>query len=587
MRRLLLIGLMFCCFNSFDGMAQDRFAEAFSRAGNADAEADRLGALRAIRDDRGNDESIRRSAERLIGAIETWNTAQRLDYFGRDIRDDLDFDFGLAPDDPLYPLTRLYRARMLIWVTLETGNIWNDADQRAAFLNKARAELETFHRDFPENRIARMILGEPIPPERTLTAPPNAPAWAAAQREGLERLADIIVWWIENRMQADGQYGGGWGDDCEMWRWWAPVLIGFDDPAKACDTVYHPRAVQPALLLWQRSGEERLTRLFGDWMDTWVDATARAERGKPGGIIPSAIHWPDGAIGGLGEHWWDPRNHSEPTLYQWPSAMTMMTNTLLLAWYKTENGRYLQPIRSMARIRLDALRDPESMDRAEPGTAEWCAGRMPIADAAAKYRLLTGSDEFDELLERERDPYMPFLLHGDREPLTRGLQRNARALRVNFAGYTSEVRYTDRVLRFPGLLKTREMNGGNAPDIDEPDPALLYSTVTGDPGGVGYFPLNRVRWLTPPRDFAALVIETGDDRFAAEVYHFGESPRELSMEIYLLKPGGYRIELLNDSGLVIQNAMMTASASTARTSMTIPPQQCCTIQIKPDTGSLE
>ena len=31
-------------------------------------------------------------------------------------------------------------------------------------------------------------------------------------------------------MREDGQYGGGWGDDCEMWRWWAPVLLGFDDP---------------------------------------------------------------------------------------------------------------------------------------------------------------------------------------------------------------------------------------------------------------------------------------------------------------------------------------------------------------------
>ena len=33
-------------------------------------------------------------------------------------------------------------------------------------------------------------------------------------------------------------------------------------------------------------------------MDTWVDAAERAERGKPAGIIPSAIHWPDGQAGG-------------------------------------------------------------------------------------------------------------------------------------------------------------------------------------------------------------------------------------------------------------------------------------------------
>ena len=57
---------------------------------------------------------------------------------------------------------------------------------------------------------------------------------------------------------------------------------------RACDTVYHPRAVQPALLYWQRTGDERLGKLFAAWMDTWVDAAARAERGKPAGILPSA-----------------------------------------------------------------------------------------------------------------------------------------------------------------------------------------------------------------------------------------------------------------------------------------------------------
>jgi hypothetical protein len=102
------------------------------------------------------------------------------------------------------------------------------------------------------------------------------------------------------------------------------------NPQRACDTVYHPRAVQPTLLYWQRTADERLTRLFSDWMRTWVDAAARAERGKPAGIIPSAIHWPNGQVGGAGKDWWDPRNHGEYTLYLWPSAMSMITDTLLL-----------------------------------------------------------------------------------------------------------------------------------------------------------------------------------------------------------------------------------------------------------------
>ena len=40
----------------------------------------------------------------------------------------------------------------------------------------------------------------------------------------------MIHWWIAERQLPDGQFGGGWGDDVEMWRWWMPVMIAFDDP---------------------------------------------------------------------------------------------------------------------------------------------------------------------------------------------------------------------------------------------------------------------------------------------------------------------------------------------------------------------
>lgn len=85
-----------------------------------------------------------------------------------------------------------------------------------------------------------------------------------------------------------------------------------DSPKRACDTVYHPWAVRPALLYWQRTGDPDLGRLFRDWMDTWADAAARAERGKPAGILPSALHWPSGQVGGTGPNWWQPENYTSP-----------------------------------------------------------------------------------------------------------------------------------------------------------------------------------------------------------------------------------------------------------------------------------
>jgi hypothetical protein len=352
-----------------------------------------------------------------------------------------------------------------------------------------------------------------------------------------------------------------------------------DRPQRACDTVYHPRAVQPALLYWQRTGDERLTRLFSAWMDTWVDAAARSERGKPAGIIPSAIHWPDGTVGGLGPDWWDPRNHGEARLYRWPSAMSMMTNTLLLTYHMTGDAKYLAPLRSMAAIRLKWLKHRPPGEPA-PGSEAWCAEQLGfLSGTLAKYKLLSGSTEFDELLARDHRAFTVSAA-GDRSAVVSALRDSAEALRVNFEGYTSEVRYTDRVLRFPVLFSRDMMFREPIPSIKTPNPAPLYSLATGDPGDAGYFPLAAVRWLTPPRDIAALVTETGTGKFTAELYHFGEKPRKMQAELYLLAQGRYTFALFDQDGAEITSPK-TPSVDGPRTriSFELPPKKLCTLRI--------
>ena len=640
------------------------------RAGNADTDEVRLTVLKELRSRRDLEEALRADLDRMIEEIERWTGAKesRLDYFGRPVSRALDYEFGIAPDSPLYPLTYFYRGRMVTWYALESGGVWRNPQRKREFLDAARAFFEKAAAAFPENRIVRMYLGEPIPSPKQYRTVPGAPAWAVHQREGLERITDIIEWWIDHRMQADGQYGGGWGDDCEMWRFWTPILIGFESrkinqaqsrfseallsqahmapgyttrmsdvehtaedsadaitpmmhidpdnpdwsrralrlaelmrdewtgrnqrgflqfkstyftavkvdltPARACDTVYHPRTVQPALLYWQRTRDEKLGALFPAWMDTWVDAAARAERGKPAGIIPSAIHWPEGTVGGAAPNWWDPRNHGEYTLYLFPSAMNLMTHTLLLTWHMTGQEKYLEPIRSMARARQAYLEAPTN-DPA-PGSQAWCAARLgSLSRVLAKYKLLTGSTEFDALLEREMSPYMRYRLAGDVESLAAALEQNAEALRVNFPGYTSEVRYTDRVLRFPGLFASDGILNRTVPGIRTPNPALLYSSVTGDPGAADYFPLNAVRWLTPPRNIAALVKDAGKDRLSARLFHFGPQPRPMAAEFYLLLPGTYTLTLTPGA-----TTEFTVESPRTRVAFTLPPQTLCRLRIE-------
>lgn len=649
----------------------DSIHTLIQQAGNANSDEVRLEYLKQLNEQPDLQESLKSDLDKLITQIERWLNEKRLDYFGGEIRRNKDFDFKIAESSAVYPLTWLYRGRMVIWYAMESGSIWSIPERRREFFAIARGFFEKYAEDFPDNKIAWMYLGQPTGPYQRYETVPGAPAWAVYQREGLERLADIIEWWIDNRMQQDGQYGGGWGDDCEMWRWWVPVLIGFDSPKitaaqarfskslmnqphmikgyttrmsdvehtaedsadaitpmmhlvpendtwrkyalgladlmenfwtsqnkrgflqfkstyftadnvdaspqRACDTVYHPRVVQPALLYWQRTGNERLTKLFSAWMDTWVDAAARSERDKPAGIIPTAIHWPDGNIGGIGPNWWDPRNHGEYTLYLFPSAMSMMTHTLLLTYHMTGEEKYLEPIRSMARFRLKYLSSPP---QSEPtaGTEAWCAARLgSLSSVITKYRFLTGNTEFDELLVREMSPYMRYRLHGDSGPLLSALKENTEALRINFEGYTSEVRYTDRVLRFPSLFTGNNILGKPTKAIHSPDPSLLYSMVTGDPGEALYFPLNAVRWLTPPRDIAVLVTKSTADKFCAELFSFGQQQRSMSAELYLLEPGNYKLTCEGQEPFESYDFLVEGRRK--RVDFKLPPRKLCILNI--------
>ncbi len=653
----------------------DAAQAVIQRAGNADSDALRLELLKRLRSRPDLDADLRKDLDRLITEIDRWVNEKSLAYFGRQVGRTQDYDFGIAESSPLYPLTYLYRGRMVTWYALESGTVWRTPALKRAFLDAARGFFEKAAEAFPANRTARMYLGTPIPAEEHYPAVAAAPDWAVYQREGLERLADIIEWWIDNRMQADGQFGGGWGDDCEMWRWWTPILIGFESPkinqaqarfsqailsqphmsqgyttrmsdvehtaedsadaitpmmhidlenpdwnrralrlvelmetlwtgrnerglfqfkstyftaervdltpARACDTVYHARVVQPALLYWQRTGDPRLTALFSRWMDTWVDAAARAERGKPAGVIPTAIHWPDGRVGGLDPNWWDPRNHGEHTLYLFPSAMGMMTHTLLLTYRMTGEEKYLEPIRSMAQLRLEYLKSPPQGDPIA-GTAPWCAAQLGgLADVMAKYRFLTGRSDFDALLSREMSPYMRLRLTGDMGPLVAGLRSNTEALAINFPGYTSEVRYTDRVLRFPTLFGPDGILQRAVPTVRPPNPALLYSSATGDPGTPDYFPLNAVRWLTPPRDIAAIVTDGDANGLSARLFHFGPQDRPMGAEFYLLTPGAYTLTLASTtSAEPLQTQKFTAIGPRSRASFILPPRQSCLLRIE-------
>lgn len=650
-------------------------AALVERAGNASVEAERHRHLLALSGEEDLDAALRSDLAVVLDAADLWAgerehwSAGATPTNGRFLNGYLraDWPAEIPQMSPLYPLWCLYRGRALIQLVIQDGNLAEDPVARTDYYGTGRRLLGVARDAYPRNRIVRMYLGEHVPWPPLHSPDPRAPEWANLQREVIGKMAHVIRWWIRERQAPDGQFGGGWGDDVEMWRVWLPVLIGFEDPEiiaaqrrlaeglfatgrmeggyssfmtdvehtaedsgdtvtammhlapddptwsgrarrifdlfrdlwtgrnlrgglmfrstyftaqevlpdpdLACDTVYHPRAVQPALLYWQRSGDAEMTELFADWMRTWVAAAAGAERGKPRGVLPSAIHWPDGGIGGTGPLWWDPRNHDEPALYRWPSAMSMMTRTLLLTAYLTGDASFLEPVRTMAAMRAEYLRHPAPSP--EPGSAAWCASKLGfLAGTLAKYRFLTGDARFDHLLEEDADGYVRLRLGGGRDRLVADLRRQADAYAVNREAFCEEVRWTDRLLDFRSFA-----NDYLEEPLPEVRPDFLYRTLTGDPGGALYFPMNAVRWLTRPDDLAALVTDSGSDRLVAELFHFGPEARTMGARLFLLARGRYRWSL-TCGGDLLESSDLAVDGKRAAVRFALPPQSLCTLTVR-------
>ena len=51
--------------------------------------------------------------------------------------------------------------------------------------------------------------------------------WVSPHRRAVSGLLQVIKFWCSERQAADGQFGGGWGDDVEVWRNWTPILLGY------------------------------------------------------------------------------------------------------------------------------------------------------------------------------------------------------------------------------------------------------------------------------------------------------------------------------------------------------------------------
>ena len=113
---------------------------------------------------------------------------------------------------------------MLIWSEVENGFEVDD------FYTEGRRLLTEARDAFPKSSILPLYVGDAWTSEDQDDSEgdvDNDWDWVEPQQRALQGLTNVIRFWCDQRQGPDGQFGGGWGDDVEIWRNWIPILLGF------------------------------------------------------------------------------------------------------------------------------------------------------------------------------------------------------------------------------------------------------------------------------------------------------------------------------------------------------------------------
>lgn len=568
----------------------------------------------------------------------------------------------LDESNRFFPLVALSWSRILTALLIQNGEINEVEATRKRYIEEILRLMRIAHKSFPDNQLAKAYLGDYQPWDDLVAPDPLAPGWANAQRMVLEKLHYLIHWWIDHRQITGGQFGGGWGDDVEIWRRWIPVLLAFrdekvidsqrelfnglfrlskmkkgytsefndvehtseeysdpltcmimlepenpiwenrtlkvmdymeqlwsginergmlqfkstwfsvdqvgTDPKGACDTPYHTRLIQPIMLIWQRTGNKRAGDFLTRWMKTWVEATFTEECGKPAGIIPAAIHWPDGKPAGAGRNWWHPENSK--TSYDFPQEQEVMYECFLQTYAITGDEYFLRPIR-FAGEKLLAGGGKETPTSYPEGSLDWSLSilKTRLINLFAKYRVLTGDDRFDKLLNAPAGGYALFLKNGDANILTSHFNNLRQSLSLPETFYTTEVRWTDRLFTFVSFFAYAHRQ--SPPHFSSVE---LFASLTGNLGEYKTMPLTGVKWFTNATEIAVLTEENTAKEFQAKLFHFGKETRKMGGTFYQLSKGVYNVWL--DDVKTGEAAFTTEKRDV---SFSIPPRKLCTLRI--------
>ncbi len=338
------------------------------------------------------------------------------------------------------------------------------------------------------------------------------------------------------------------------------------DPPRNRDLSMNARAAKAVRYFAWLSGEPAVDRLLHEWSSTWAKAAKSSAKGKPAGLFPASIRWPDAAINGDEPSWH--RANMFWRYFDW-GGDGRLYDQLLFSWVRTGDASLLGPMEATLAF-LNKWSDPESRREQAEGSHGWAAERLFASPgfwgSVAQWRLETGDNRFDALLKSHGPPYLRYRLGAGAGILSKAIEESLLdVLRYNLPMRTSEVLFTDRVFV--------SQNIGNTNGVD-----LLVAMLTGNHVSSADSPYYHVAWEGASEYLSALVTAANSRSLSADLFIHRKEPTQLTVRLFRLEPGPYRLQLL-DGNKVLSEQAVTIPRIDHRVTIDVPTGTLFTLRI--------
>ncbi|MEM9857203.1 MAG: hypothetical protein AAF843_07595 [Bacteroidota bacterium] len=327
-----------------------------------------------------------------------------------------------------------------------------------------------------------------------------------------------------------------------------------EDPPRNRDHGYNSRAVKAVRYYAWKTGDKEVINALNEWSEAWLSAAMRTDKGKPVGIIPASVRFPDEAFNGDETNWYTANMFWK--YFEWedtPGAMIL--DQLLYSYTQTQDDKYLQPLlKSLALIE----KYEESTETVTVGSEAWAAAILKdkgsFWSAAAQWRFLEGDRRYDALLQKYGTHYVRYRLSGDENHLEQGLEVVLENARYNTPLKTQEAIHTDRV-----YIRGYEH---------------LITMLTGNGSKECLSPNFAVTWEDTDEGFTALVQESSFEKIKVAIYAFSDEEMNINMRLWQLEPGDYYVKIKGSE------TPLKIIKKGQRLKLSVPSNELITVEIK-------